>query len=176
MGHVDREVEWYEGNTRHSTRRQRNKRAHIVHGNTAQTEDAEMHAEDGSPHTTDGPQPTNTQQPTTRRDQHDTQAPQRQFQGNRTWIPVKQPKGKSTKCRICGKIFHEGDVRAKNPNTGGHYRCTTCIPKNHNMAKETTSPPNNREQGTHNQTTEHTPHHTRAPHPDNLTRLPPNLA
>eukprot|EP00975_Prorocentrum_lima_P002270 495294-Prorocentrum_lima.AAC.1 len=89
----------------------------------------------------DGQQPATGQQPTTRREQQTSQAPQRQFQGNRTWIPIPQPKGKSTKCRICGKIFHEGETRAKNPNTAGHYRCTTCIPKNHNMAREQTQQP-----------------------------------
>eukprot|EP00975_Prorocentrum_lima_P056446 11835259-Prorocentrum_lima.AAC.1 len=30
--------------------------------------------------------------------------------------------------------------------------------------------------GTPSQTTENTPHNTKAPHPDTFTRLPPNLA
>eukprot|EP00975_Prorocentrum_lima_P001183 253636-Prorocentrum_lima.AAC.1 len=44
------------------------------------------------------------------------------------------------------------------------------------MAKENTQQNTSKEQGSHNQTMEHTPHHTRAPHPDNFARLPPNLA
>eukprot|EP00975_Prorocentrum_lima_P009561 2036088-Prorocentrum_lima.AAC.1 len=70
-------------------------------GNTAQTGDAEMNMEDGEQPTMDNTQPKTGQQPTTRREQHSTQAPQRQFQGNRTWIPTPQRKGKPTKCRIC---------------------------------------------------------------------------
>eukprot|EP00975_Prorocentrum_lima_P045630 9549537-Prorocentrum_lima.AAC.1 len=56
---ADGTLEWYERLTTHSTRKQRNRLAHTENGNTAQTEDTEMHMDDEE-------KPKTGQPPTTR--------------------------------------------------------------------------------------------------------------
>eukprot|EP00975_Prorocentrum_lima_P030025 6298533-Prorocentrum_lima.AAC.1 len=67
--HATRTQRWHKRETTNDTRKERNKRAHTVNGNTAQTKDAEMGTDEGGTDNgqqkTDGEQETVGQTPTT---------------------------------------------------------------------------------------------------------------